>query len=259
MGSARADSSKTLNLERVNSVASPRQEFLIAFPVFQSVYPAPFESFLAMMLHAASHEHDRYAFVPRVKARSLLHMAMNDLVSEAISNDFAGLIVCDDDCLPPFTAIPRLLRHFEAGHEVVCGMGYMRGYPFTTTIGRYFKEGVCLARDGVTGVLRFAGYEWIDDVANEPELLPCDFAGFPIALFSTAALKRMKAPWFGTHIEGGDCTHDVYFGSRAKAAGVQIFVDRTIDCGHLLDAQIITSENRAFARSVVRAQQGPTS
>ncbi len=99
-----------------------------------------------------------------------------------------------------------------------------------------------------------AGYEWIDDVSNEPDLLPADFAGFPIALITTDALKRMKAPWFGTHIDGGECTHDVYFGTRAKDAGIQIWVDRTIACDHQLDAQFITATNRAFARSVVTAQ-----
>jgi hypothetical protein len=230
-----------------------RPEFLLVVPVFSAVYPSAFANFLAMMLSAASREHTKYRFTPHVPERELLHSAMNRAAHLAIQENCAGLIMFDDDCYPPFDAISRLMRHYETGRDIVCGMGYMRGYPFTTTIGRYFPEGTCLTRDEVTGTMRLSGFEWVDDVSNEPEVLQADFAGFPIAMVTTKALKAMEAPWFGTAIDGAECTHDVFFGSRAKAAKIPLHVDRTIDCGHLLNPQVLTSSNRAFARASAKA------
>lgn len=239
--------------------ADARKEFVFVVPVFQSVYAKPFANFLAMMLSAASREQANYRITPTVPERELLHSAMNRVALTTIQQGAAGLIVCDDDCLPPFHAISSLLRHYEAGHQIVCGMGYMRNYPFTTTIGRYFPEGITIARDPVSNDVRLAGFEWIDNVDHEPDLLRADFCGFPIALITTDALKRMEMPWFGTSIDGADCTHDVFFGARAKAAGIPIMVDKTIDCDHLMDAQLICGTNRSFARSVVAAQKGTLS
>lgn len=233
---------------------APREEFVFVVPVFQAVYPSAFANFMAMCLSAGSREHERYIITPHVPAREILHSAMNRVAHAAIERGCAGIIVADDDCYPPFDAVSRLLRHYEAGHEIVAGMGYMRGYPHTTTIGRYFPEGISLAPDVITGAPRLSGFEWVDDAASEPDdLIKADFCGFPIAMISAAVLKRMKRPWFGTHIDGGDCTHDVYFGSRAKAAGATILVDRTIECGHLTDAPVISSSNRGLAREIVKA------
>lgn len=232
-----------------------RPEFLFVIPVFSSVYPSAFANFMAIALASASREHDRYRFAVHVPERELLHSAMNKAAQLVISQKCAGMIMFDDDCYPPFDAVSTLLRHYERGIDIVCGMGYMRGYPFTTTIGRYFPEGVSLTRDALTGTLRLSGFEWIDDVTNEPPLLRADFAGFPIAMVTRAALERMTAPWFGTAIDGAECTHDVFFGSRAKAAGIPLHVDRTIDCGHLLNPQILTSSNRDFARKSAKANK----
>jgi hypothetical protein len=235
----------------------PRPEFLFVIPVFSSVYPSAFANFLTIALSAASREHERYRFAVHVPERELLHSAMNKAVQLALHERFAGIIMFDDDCYPPFDAVSRLLRHYESGYDIVCGMGYMRGYPFTTTIGRYFEEGVSLMRDPKTQTLRLTGFEWVDDVSNEPPILTADFAGFPIAMVTRRALLKMTPPWFGTAIDGAECTHDVFFGDRAKKAGLQLYVDRTIDCGHLLNPQILTSANRDFARASAAANKAP--
>lgn len=226
-----------------------RTQVLYVSPVFQSVAPAPFENFLAMMLHAGMAVHERFAIWPTVPARTLLHAAMNRAVADAIAHHFDVVIVADDDCLPPLDAIPRLLAHYDAGRPVVAGLGFMRGYPHTTTVGRYDPAGPTLYFKDGTPTL--AGFRWIDDVADEPtDLVPADFCGFPIAMFSVAALAKMERPWFGTATPIGECTHDVFFGDRARAAGVPIVVDRTLVCGHLSDAFVITPNSRALARQL---------
>ncbi|HEV8208511.1 MAG TPA: hypothetical protein VGP77_00255 [Vicinamibacterales bacterium] len=226
-----------------------RTQVLFVMPVFQAVYPKPLENFLAMMLHAGMAVHEKYAIWPIVMERTPLHAAMNRAAADALTHGFDVLIFADDDCLPPIDAIPRLLAHYEAGHPFMAGLGYMRGFPHTTTIGRYDPAGPTLRFEH--GQPQLAGFRWIDDVADEPtDLIPADFCGFPIAMVTVAALRRMERPWFATATALGECTHDVFFGDRAKAAGVPIVVDRTMACGHLSDGYVITPHSRQLARTL---------
>jgi hypothetical protein len=166
-----------------------------------------------------------------------------------LDHEFDGLIVMDDDCAPPFNAISQCLRRYEAGHSVVLGVGFMRNYPHTTTLGRYFEEGATLSitPDGV----ELSGFHWLDDVDAEPTddgLISVDFGGFPIALISREALLKIPRPWFGLELDGGTCTHDVYFGKKCERAGVPIVADTRIKCDHLSDAGWTTFENRGLIR-----------
>ncbi len=225
-----------------------RINLLWVTPVFQSVYAKPFGQFLGMALNAARSLGDNYCIWPFIPEREILHTAMNRATQYLMAHDFHAMIVSDDDCFPPFDAIPRLVRHMENGLDIVAALGYMRGYPHTTTVGRYYKEGVSLKVSDSGPSL--SGFKWVDDVTHEPDLVPCDFAGMPIALITRRAFEKMEAPWFGTEIDGGSCTHDVYFGHKAKKAGLSIFVDKTMPCGHLCDPHIITDQNRSIVRGV---------
>jgi hypothetical protein len=188
-----------------------------------------------------------------VRERESIHGAMNRAAGLLITEGFDAMIVSDDDCFPPFDAIPRLLKHYEDGHHYVCGLGFMRGFPHTTTIGRYYPEGVSLRINPETKQPELVGFYWVDDFANEPPgLISCDFAGVPIAMISRDLFLKVPGPWFGTHMDGGDCTHDVYFGAKVKAAGFDVLVDRDIACDHLLDPGIVTEHNRGLMRNVAK-------
>jgi hypothetical protein len=225
---------------------SERKSILLVVPVFQSVYPKPFANFCAMLMHAAHTEGAKYSFSVHVPEREILHSAMNRAAETILKHDFDAAIVCDDDCLPPVDAISRLLRYYEDGKPIVAGLGFMRGFPHTTTAGRYYPEGLSLTVDN--GVPSLSGFEWLDDLKPSDGLVPADFCGFPIAMISRAAFQAIQPPWFGTEIDGGACTHDVYFGTKAKRAGLPILVDAGMPCGHLAATPIITLESRAMPR-----------
>jgi hypothetical protein len=230
-----------------------RRQILLAFPVFSQVYPAPFENFIAMAVN--THQLARhYQFAVKVVARSPVHSAMNTLADLTIRGGFDAMIACDDDCLPPPEAIGRLVAHFEDGRDIVAGIGFTRNFPHTTTVGRYCPEGVTLFTDADAGIVKLQGFYWVDDVSAEPaDLIPCDFCGFPIGLISRHALETVGNPWFETTLDGGGCTHDVSFCTKAKRLGIQTYVDRTIPCGHLGEAPTITFGNRAVVRGVAEA------
>ena len=238
---------------------SDRKNILFVVPVFQSIYPRPFGNFAAMLLNAAHNEGAKYSFSVSVPEREILHSAMNRIAQAVLTSDMDAVIICDDDCFPPVDAISRLLRHYESGKAIVAGLGHMRQYPFTTTVGRYYPEGITLSYDELSGAPTLKGFEWLDHLTTTDGVIEADFTGFPIVLISREALQRIGAPWFGTSIEGGPCTHDVFFGHRAGLAKEKIYVDCTLDCDHLGEAPVVTKQNRTIARRVMQVHQGRAS
>lgn len=234
-------------------MSAPRKAWLLVFPVFTHILPEAFEQFLTIVYHAGRHL-PRYDFHVAVQKRQLLHAAMN-ATAEAVVNDpqYAGLITFDDDCLPPPDCLSRLIAHYEAGHQVVSGLGYMRGFPYTPTMGRFFSEGACLIEDGHGGA-HMAGFQWVEP---EPQrgLMDVDFSGMPVTLIAREALLKLEMPYFQNFFEGGQCTHDVYFCQKAKAAGVAIAVDTAIDCGHLVANPIVNGATRAHVLKACQAAQ----
>lgn len=223
---------------------------LLVFPVFSHVLPAAFSAFTALLLHAGRHC-PKYKFDVLVQERSLLHSAMNGAAKVCIENPFYdGLIAFDDDCLPPANLVERLLAHYEHGHHVVAGVGYMRGYPHTTTVGRFYKEGTMIVGD------KQQGFEWLDNLEDytpdEHGLLKVDFCGMPAMFISRKCLYAIEAPHFGhTDKTGAVTTHDIYFCNKARDNGFEIEVDVTLECAHIGPAPLITRQNRDLARAAV--------
>lgn len=223
-----------------------KKKILLAFPVFQAMYPRPFGNF-AEILIAAGRQTD-YLFGVLLIERMSLVAAMNKVGDHMVHQDWDAVIVFDDDCFPPCDVIPRLLtRCFDEGHLFVAATGLMRGFPYTTTVANYDPEGIS-GRVGPSGRVEvLAGFDWIDDV---PEALTdVDFCGVPAAIIHRSCFERVPTPWFQDIGEDGrPTTHDVYFCGKLKAAGIPVKVDGTIRCGHLTEAPIITFENRAAVR-----------
>jgi hypothetical protein len=234
---------------------TPRK-ILLVWPVFQALYPRPFQRFLEIA-YVAGRACPDYVFGIHVIERQPLVTAMNDVGALVLQgpNQYGrgwdAAIVFDDDCFPPHDAIPRLLaRCFDEGHHFVAAAGVMRGYPFTTTAARSHPEGVTGFVGASGKVEQLAGFEWLDDL---PEALTVvDFCGVPAAIIHRACFEQTARPWFGDQDARGErVTHDVYFCRKLKEAGIPIQVDGTIRCGHLIDPSVITFENRASARKVL--------
>lgn len=224
------------------------KKILLGFPVFQSVYPAPFETFLGMAIAAGDQLHGKAEISVRVHPRDALVSAMNTFGQIVLDHGFDALIVGDDDCLPPVDAIPRLVKHLEDGYDFVSGVGFMRGYPHTTTVGRNLAEGLTAVK--TPHGLEWKGYQWLDDLTGAPPLLEVDFCGVPLAVISRRCFERAERPWFGTQVEDGTVTHDVFFERRLKAAGLKVHVDTTMICGHLADPAVIDPLTRQVCRKV---------
>lgn len=223
-------------------------KILLGLPVFQAVYPRPLQNFLAMAIAAGHQLSGRCEISVRVQEREALVSAMNTFGSFVLEGGFDALIVADDDCLPPVDAIPKLVAHLEAGRDFVSTVGYMRGYPHTTTIGRYLPQGLSAVQTpyGVD----WRGFQWLDNLDGAPDLLEADFCGVPVALISRRCFAQAERPWFGTQLPTGTCTHDIFFAKRLKDIGIPVLVDTTIRCGHLADPAVIDEQTRHVSRKV---------
>lgn len=235
---------------------SAPKRVLLFFPVFHSVLPAAFQNFLRLVATAVQHCPD-YRFDPWVVPRASVHGAMNMAVDTALAHGHEYLIAFDDDCLPElpefpvgdnkrWQVIPRLLSLGDLGHPIVMGVGYMRGFPHTTTVGQHYPHGVSLVLDPHSETNTFKGFRWVDNIHDLTDqcdangLFRADFCGVPIACFHRSVLEQLQKPLFETRDEGGgQCTHDIYFCNKAREAGFPIMVDTHIDCGHIIEGPII--------------------
>lgn len=229
-----------------------KKRILLVFPVFQALYPRPFDNF-AQILIAAGRQLD-YLFGVLVIERTSLVVAMNNVGERMTKEDWDAAILFDDDCFPPFDVVPRLLKRcFEEGHPFVAATGLMRGFPFTTTVAKYYPEGITgvVSADGTIDHL--SGFEWLDEFPDD--LTEADFCGVPAAIVHRRCFEQVTPPWFADLDDKGErLTHDVYFCRKLKAAGIPVMVDGTLRCGHLTEAPIVTFENRASARGALTPQ-----
>lgn len=225
------------------------KRWLVVVPVFTHVLPAAFYNFLCIFLRAGK-DVTGHSFVLMNAERQLLHMVMNKATEIVLEQDYAGLIAFDDDCLPPAHVIDRLIAHTEHGRDFVAGMGYMRNYPHTTTVGKHYAEGLTYQADSDS----YSAFYWLDALpTKERGLMEADFCGLPVAIWTKHALQACEKPVFGTtDKQGGEMTHDVFMSRRLKQAGIPVLVDTTIECGHIAPAPIVNSVTRAGARAAVR-------
>lgn len=235
----------------MTDIAPRKKHIFLVFPVFQAVYPRPFQLFMECALLAG--RLPDYEFGIWSPERQPLVVAMNSVADTMTRSTYwDACIVFDDDCFPPRDIIQRLLtRCFDEGHPFVAGAGVMRNYPFTTTAARHYPEGITSVWKN--GKSHLSGFEWMDDL---PEgLTDVDFCGVPAAIIHRSCFEKAQKPWFGDQDEKGErVTHDVFFCKKLKAAGIPVKVDGSIRCGHLLDPTVCTFENRGMLRESIEAQ-----
>lgn len=248
---------------------------MLVWPSFSGFHPTAAQNFFRLIAMAVR-MCPAYRFDPYVISRTSVHGAMNQAVDVALQQGHEVLIAFDDDCLPElsefhpgdtrrFQVIGRLLALLEKGHKIVTGVGYMRSYPHTTTVGRYYPFGHALVLNDDDRMDGFKGFHWLDDLdkygdeLDEDGLLQADFAGVPIIAIHRDVLEKVPKPLFQTTDSvGGQSTHDIYFCNKAKEAGFVVKVDTHIDCGHLVEQPIVNKRTRADMQKAITDALAPT-
>jgi len=196
----------------------------IGFPLVDDRVPVQFFTSFACM-----EKPSEYRFIvpyfPHGPWAGSLADARNSLVQQALDDGCSHLLMLDTDQVYPPETLMRLLSH----DVDICGVRvHRRWMPFDPIFLR-----------GDVG-----RYESVpDDEMYSGDLIPVDATGTGCLLFNMDVFLRIDQPWFefGMH-EGKPVGEDVNLCSKARAAGIEIYVDTSIEVGHLATVQI----NRGF-------------
>lgn len=168
------------------------------------------------------------SFIFYTPARASIDRMRNESARLALENECDYLMFIDDDVLVPFDSLKKMIA---AGKDVICGHTVIRGYPYNTMA---FK---LLPNEGLTY------YNDYKDNLDENHLVKCGAVGFSCVLIKVDVLKRMRPPFFVT---GAGHTEDVWFcmEARRQLGEISIYMDPSIETGHILGPQIVTPRNK---------------
>jgi len=151
--------------------------------------------------------------------------ARNSLVQQAQMDGAKWLLMCDTDQVYPANTLTRLLSHGKH----VCGVSVHRRWP---PYDRIFYRGELGKYQNVPDEESFSG-----------NLIEVDATGTGCLLFDMAIFDDIEQPWFKFEVrEGKTVGEDIYFCSKAREAGKRIYVDTSIEVGHLATLEV----NRAI-------------
>lgn len=177
---------------------------------YHSVPSAFFDSFIAM-------EKPDFSYF-RTSGKALDDMR-NALLADATGAGCTHVIFMDTDQVYPRETIPRLLSH---NLPIVGGMVNRRYPPF---------DPLLLKGD-------IGGYRTVEDW-KPGDLVEVDATGTGCLLIRMEVFRKMPSPWFRFRNIGGRMVgEDIGFCSDAKAAGYKIYVDTSVEIGHLTQFQV---------------------
>lgn len=164
------------------------------------------------------------------RARAHITWARQEMSERCLEVGSEWVLWLDDDAVPPYDLVPRLAAHDK---DMIVPLFFKRGHPYDHTLGM------------------------IGGTAQKPEIVPADpfpkrlfqvdVAGMHAVLMKGTVLQKMLAQgdWlFHNHRNVGE---DYAFFQIAKALGLELWCDSTVEVGHV-GTKTITSRDYLAAR-----------
>jgi hypothetical protein len=141
----------------------------------------------------------------------------NDLVKQAIVDECDYLIMLDTDQIYPVDTITKLLSHKK---EIVGARVHRRYPPFEA-----------LMYEGELTKYRHVP----DEKCYSGKLVEVDATGSGCLCIDMRVFEKLNEPWFleTRGPDGKTIGEDIFFCHNAKQQGISIYVDTSIDVGHL--------------------------
>ena len=210
---------------------SKKKKIMIATNIY-NIEPLPYASHMSMIYRLGKNL-PNYDLVFSGPWRMPIDVARNETVSFALKMECDYLFFYDDDMVLHPDIIERLLARDK---DFIMALCYIRGYPFRPMMFRF---------DGI-GNLDLYDYKEEDVVDG---LVKVDAVGNACTLIKCEAFKLIPEPWFVT---GKTHTEDVYFYMKARdyIKEVDLFVDVSFECGHMLDKPMLTSSSKKILMDI---------
>lgn len=194
-------------------------KIMIGIPLNRPVEYRVFESFLKMANLRGEHE---YAFC--MTQNSLVYDARESIAENFLKSECEALMFIDSDMTFHPQSVEYLARH---NLPFVTAKAFKRVYPYQPC----FYSRIEIKEDGTP--------ELESPVEYGEGLLPIDGAGMACALIKREAFEAIEKPYF---FPNGKLGEDLSFCLKLKNAGVKMYLDTTIQFGHLAQVAIMESD-----------------
>lgn len=218
-----------------------RRDCSIAVPVAQLVDPRTVGSMMSVVNCAARNGID----IRRIACpdRMLIDDARNALAEGFLKEDCEWIFWMDSDMTFPEDTLVKLFKIAEEkSAKMVTGIYYQRkgmNYPVLWSRGENLEESG--TKTGLNNPLaatnKYVG-TFIFPHKDKKEPFTAHAAGFGCVLIHRSVFEVMPRPWF--KFIKGECSEDFYFFVNAHEHGFDLWVEPTIDLGHIGDAPVIT-------------------
>ncbi len=203
-----------------------KPKILIGSPAWAGIQPEAQSSFMGMVFRCGR-DLPQYDFAVRIDVKKEQFRARNSLVDTAIAMDATYLLMLDDDMVMEPDLVERLIAHDK---DLVGCLYWQRGGAYHPVVMR------AMTLDN--GDFHAEFYRAADEIILQPGLYPVDIIGGGCMLFKVDVFRKLTPPyfWFEHHIGT-----DINICTRLKEAGVQPYIDTSIELGHLMsERDVIT-------------------
>ena len=204
-------------------------KILIAVPTYENITPDTFKSIYGL---DRGGNHCVFDFIRGYDVAT----ARNRIGSQTIAENADYVLMVDNDIILPSDALVNLLSH---GKDVVLGY-YARRNSNNEYTGRS-----CLAKLYDSNGQAYYDYpvescytaDELNSLSESGEhLIEVHGGGLGCALIKADVFTKTKWPWFKWVIyeDGhGTLSEDLYFCEKIRTAGIPIYSDTRVSCGHL--------------------------
>lgn len=155
---------------------------------------------------------------------------------DALRGQFSHLLFLDADMTWPVDLLSRVLAHHDLG--IVSGLYHLKKWP---------HQPVAFHGKTWNPTTAVWDYTYDTDASLGGELRPEELIGLGCALVPVRTFQLAPRPWFQYQRNAktglATITEDVWFCQWARAAGVPVWLDPTISCGHIAAHQV-TEQDR---------------
>ena len=162
---------------------------------------------------------------------SLVYEARESIARYAIKNNYDYTLFLDSDMVPPNDMIPKMLNIFEQKPEcgIVTGMAFKRTPPFQPCFYTGLRYDTKTMKPMLTSPIEF----------GKEGLIELEGCGMACCMIKTSIFSEIKQPWFYPMPNMGE---DLTFCLKVNQKGIKIYVDLSIDVGHV-STMPITSDH----------------
>ena len=215
----------------------------IAIPIAQIVEPRVLQSMMAMTNYSA--HHGVHIHTIGITERQLIDDARNVLTETFLHGDREWIFWMDSDMTFPADTLVKLFKVAEDKNaKMVTGVYYQRrgdSLPCLWSRGQETEEGNITGMGTNKGLKNKYAGSFLIISPDKKEPFEAHSAGFGCVLIHRSVFEMMDRPWF--QFVKGICSEDFYFFVNAQELGFKLWVEPTIDLGHIGDAPIITKRD----------------